>query len=130
MLMICLTFVIATPNGRPGFTPSRDDGKCGQDVLFAVCKQGNCCSSSGWCGASDAHCKSSCAYQCDGNAPISNPGGPNPKPEGNVRSDSRCGVGWSNAPCNPADCCSSQGWCGGSSLHCGTGCQKAFGKCV
>ncbi|KAM0321422.1 hypothetical protein ACHAQA_010138 [Verticillium albo-atrum] len=44
----------------------------------------------------------------------------------------RCGVNQGRQTCarEPgATCCSSAGWCGSSSAHCGTGCQVGFGTC-
>lgn len=44
----------------------------------------------------------------------------------------RCGVNQGRQTCarEPgATCCSSAGWCGSSSAHCGSGCQIGFGTC-
>eukprot|EP00834_Sanchytrium_tribonematis_P006663 NODE_512_length_6656_cov_0.587006.p3 type:complete len:339 gc:universal NODE_512_length_6656_cov_0.587006:377-1393(+) len=101
------------------YTPVRNDGQCGAGFQFAVCITGACCSTSGWCGTSDAHCKTSCQYQCDGKPPSGNTATPTP-----VRSDGRCGAGFGNAICGDGNCCSTSGWCGTSDLHCKTQCAS------
>ncbi|KAH9991677.1 carbohydrate-binding module family 18 protein [Xylariaceae sp. FL0662B] len=42
--------------------------------------------------------------------------------------DGRCGTGVGTT-CGSSFCCSQWGWCGSSSDHCGSTCQKGFGKC-
>jgi hypothetical protein len=44
----------------------------------------------------------------------------------------KCGVFADMLTCegtNFGRCCSQFGWCGGSSMHCGDGCQRDFGEC-
>lgn len=41
-----------------------------------------------------------------------------------------CGPAGGGAACGLNTCCSSAGFCGTSSAHCGTGCQGAFGSCT
>ncbi|PVH79333.1 carbohydrate-binding module family 18 protein [Cadophora sp. DSE1049] len=43
--------------------------------------------------------------------------------------DGSCG-GTKGQKCSGVNCCSSSGYCGTSALHCGTGCQPAFGTCA
>jgi peptidoglycan/xylan/chitin deacetylase (PgdA/CDA1 family) len=54
-------------------------------------------------------------------------------PTGNspVSTDGQCGAskGRSCLGSEFGNCCSSAGWCGKSSDHCGNGCQSAFGNC-
>lgn len=66
---------------------------------------------------------------------------PSPTPNADERSgeagssmqsrDGRCG-GEAGQTCRDSsfgDCCSSQGWCGGTVQHCGNGCRTEFGEC-
>merc|ERR1711990_1282335 len=70
-----------------------------------------CCSSIGWCGKSDAHCK--CTTCVDW--------------RNKWRNDNRCGPnflladGVTPGQCNPegpSPCCSNIGWCGKSDAYC------------
>jgi len=47
---------------------------------------------------------------------------------GDDRTD-RCGSQFGGDSCDQGECCSPYGWCGKSDSHCGSGCQKEFGKC-
>lgn len=40
-----------------------------------------------------------------------------------------CGVESGNVKCGRGQCCSKYGYCGTSSKHCGSGCQRSFGTC-
>ncbi|KAH7095484.1 hypothetical protein FB567DRAFT_460408 [Paraphoma chrysanthemicola] len=63
---------------------------------------------------------------------------PVPTPTGPTSTDGQCGsstegkgqscIGFTG-PDGISECCSSAGWCGRSSDHCGTGCNPLFGKC-
>ncbi|CAG8795462.1 22839_t:CDS:2 [Dentiscutata erythropus] len=44
-----------------------------------------------------------------------------------VTTDGTCGNNTSS--CKPFDCCSFKGFCGGTTAHCGTGCQSDYGVC-
>ncbi|KAI9017010.1 hypothetical protein BC832DRAFT_521885, partial [Gaertneriomyces semiglobifer] len=46
-----------------------------------------------------------------------------------ITKDGRCGVGF-NTACWDGFCCGSNGWCGKTDKHCGTGCQASFGICT
>ncbi|KAF2120461.1 hypothetical protein BDV96DRAFT_266726 [Lophiotrema nucula] len=53
-------------------------------------------------------------------------------PTGKVSTDGTCG-GTTKAICLGStfgNCCSQYGWCGSTTAHCGTGCQKTFGSCT
>ena len=61
---------------------------------------------------------------------------PVPTPTGPTSTDGQCGTANGGQSCigftgpdGISECCSSAGWCGRSSDHCGTGCNAAFGKC-
>jgi hypothetical protein len=87
---------------------------------------GNCCSKYGFCGRDAGHCDltggcqkkfGTCSSPKPGSAPIS--------------TDGRCG-GTNKISClgsTLGDCCSSDGWCGSSELHCEEGCKSQFGIC-
>eukprot|EP00835_Amoeboradix_gromovi_P004902 NODE_415_length_9032_cov_0.580992.p3 type:complete len:332 gc:universal NODE_415_length_9032_cov_0.580992:6862-5867(-) len=97
------------------FGPVRNDGQCGALVGSAACSAGNCCSTFGWCGSTEAHCKSSCSYQCDGLTP---PNATQTSAEVGVRGDGQCGYYFNGATCPPGNCCSIYGFCGNTDLHC------------
>ncbi|EHA54455.1 hypothetical protein MCOR27_003429 [Pyricularia oryzae] len=109
---------IPGPLGGAG-NPVTTDGRCGSAFGNAICgnwPDGNCCSVAGWCGSSSAHCGNGCQ---SGNC--NSTGG------GNVTTDGRCGKDFGNTVCGSwpdGGCCSSAGWCGSSTAHCGTGCQS------
>ncbi|KAM9874215.1 hypothetical protein VDGL01_11718 [Verticillium dahliae] len=99
------------------------DGTCGSNGK--TCKGsafGDCCSASGFCGASTDHCGAGCqtnAGTCSGAA------------NNNISTDGSCGK--NGKVCKGStfgDCCSSGGFCGASTDHCGTGCQASFGTCT
>ncbi|KAF7550637.1 hypothetical protein G7Z17_g5573 [Cylindrodendrum hubeiense] len=49
-----------------------------------------------------------------------------------ISTNGRCGTNFGGTTCieEPgATCCSSAGWCGSTTAHCGTGCQSGFGTC-
>ncbi|KXS14549.1 hypothetical protein M427DRAFT_57462 [Gonapodya prolifera JEL478] len=47
-----------------------------------------------------------------------------------VSTDGRCGTDHGSTTCPDSLCCSSYGWCGSTSTHCGASCQSQFGKCT
>ncbi|KAI1081878.1 carbohydrate-binding module family 18 protein [Whalleya microplaca] len=51
-----------------------------------------------------------------------------PSPTARLSTDGQCGTGFGTT-CGSPYCCSQWSWCGSTSAHCGTGCQKGFGKC-
>lgn len=115
-----LTTLSATPAPTPGSTSP--DGTCGGTNKYQ-CKGstfGDCCSSSGFCGSSTAHCGGGCQASfgtCAGS---------------NLSPDGTCG-GTNKYQCKGSglgDCCSSSGYCGSTTAHCTGGCQSAFGTCT
>ncbi|XP_077981951.1 uncharacterized protein LOC144436957 [Glandiceps talaboti] len=100
----------------------RDDLRCGDN--FPVDNETNtpgecdpysgwpCCSAYDWCGLSKSHC------DC--------PGCVDYRKVVRWRNDMRCGDGFSSlsihiAECDPyssSPCCSTNGWCGNSAIHC------------
>lgn len=44
---------------------SADAAQCGKDAKDAVCPDGLCCSSSGFCGKTENYCGNGCQSQCD-----------------------------------------------------------------
>ena len=107
----------ATPgNISTDGTCGAKNGKTCQGSTF-----GNCCSSSGYCG-STTHCEAGCqpAYG------TCNPG------SGNISTDGACGPknGKTCKGSTFGDCCSSSGFCGKDTAHCGTGCQVSYGTCT
>ncbi|TID18237.1 carbohydrate-binding module family 18 [Venturia nashicola] len=94
----------------------RRDKRCGKDFDDAACQQGQCCSSKGWCGTTDNHCKveNGCQGSC--------------KPTG--FGANRCGTQADGRMCGQDNqfggCCSKNGFCGTSQAHCNKdqGCQS------
>ncbi|KAI0123329.1 hypothetical protein BJ170DRAFT_713483 [Xylariales sp. AK1849] len=102
------------------------DGQCGSNGKTCEGSAfGDCCSSGGWCGGTDTHCGSGC-QETFGNCTS---GGTSP-PSGNVSTDGGCGANGKTCKGSTfGDCCSLSGYCGGSTTHCGAGCQSGFGTC-
>lgn len=97
------------------------DGSCGKNGK--TCKGstfGDCCSSGGFCGGSNDHCDAGCQPtfgDCSAGS-------------GDISTDGACGKNGKTCKGSTfGDCCSSSGFCGGDSEHCGTGCQTGFGTC-
>ncbi|OAL47099.1 glycoside hydrolase/deacetylase [Pyrenochaeta sp. DS3sAY3a] len=123
-----------TPN--PPTTPGGSvstDGTCGVQggKTCSGSTFGNCCSQYGWCGSSTDHCGTGCnssAGTCTGGGTTNPPTTP-AKP---VSSDGTCGT-QGGATCQGSsfgNCCSQYGWCGSTTGHCGTGCNRSFGTCT
>ncbi|KXH60609.1 hypothetical protein CNYM01_00086 [Colletotrichum nymphaeae SA-01] len=97
------------------------DGTCGTNGK--TCKGssfGDCCSSTGFCGKSTAHCDAGC------NAAF---GTCNEAASG-ISADGQCGKNGKTCKGSAfGDCCSSGGYCGKSSDHCDAGCNASFGTC-
>ncbi|KAH6060496.1 hypothetical protein HBI67_137660 [Parastagonospora nodorum] len=111
----------STPTPTPGTGIISPDGSCGGTNKY-VCKGspfGDCCSSSGFCGTSKAHCTAGCQKDF-GTCTITD-----------LSSDGTCG-GANKFKCKGSgfgDCCSSSGFCGSTAGHCTAGCQPTFGTC-
>lgn len=99
--------------------------QCGGSTGY-TCKGssfGNCCSYYGYCGKSDSYCGTGCD---------TNFGECNPTSDGvSNTTNGLCGSQFRATCANfgTKTCCSQYGFCGDSSTHCGTGCQKGFGTC-
>ncbi|KIW48784.1 uncharacterized protein PV06_01349 [Exophiala oligosperma] len=104
-------------------------GNCGvqSDDTVLTCLGstfGNCCSTHGFCGSNATYCGGGCQTAYGSCTPNS----------GLISVDGRCG-----GSSDPGDqiclgsefgnCCSQNGFCGGNSTYCGTGCQEEFGTC-
>ncbi|XP_035687284.1 scavenger receptor class F member 1-like isoform X2 [Branchiostoma floridae] len=104
-------------DGRTCTVKFRADARCGTNFPAPGASPGQCnpysdgpcCSSGGWCGATEAHCT------CNGC-----------KDYRKWRADSRCGADFPAPGANPGQCdpksdrpcCSTEGWCGASAAHC------------
>ena len=109
--LILQLFWFATNAEGPG-------GRC--DATYGPCNAGRCCSLSGWCGSTEAHCYlPSCQQQYTPQPCLSYS-----KP---ISVDGRCST--NGATCGMSRCCSKYSWCGTSDSHCLDGCQIDFGKC-
>ncbi|KAF5664347.1 keratin-associated 5-4 [Fusarium heterosporum] len=111
----------AAAPAAPGPGSVSPDGSCGGTNKF-VCggsTYGDCCSTLGWCGKTTAHCGSLCDSTFGTCGPPSN-----------ITVDGQCGAnGKVCLDSGFGDCCSTDGWCGKETTHCGAGCQKSFGTC-
>ncbi|KAF5232689.1 hypothetical protein FANTH_12860, partial [Fusarium anthophilum] len=164
--------------GHDGLTPGEDeylhwithcesgDGSINDPLAYWHEKRfnptwGACCSGDGICGQSSKYCGEGCqpsAGNCNAAAPLSEttpgPGGVSPdgscggtnkficggSPFGDCCSEQGlCGnstVHCDNnclpdfGTCGPSNCCSGSGWCGKENDHCGAGCQNGFGTCT
>ncbi|KAK6857967.1 hypothetical protein PG995_005666 [Apiospora arundinis] len=118
-------FGACTSVGGGNPPPSGDtstDGSCGANGK--TCKGsvfGECCSASGFCGDSEAHCGPGCQFSASGNCTAA---------DSNVSVDGTCGANGKTCKGSTfGDCCSSSGFCGSTSGHCTAGCQSGFGTC-
>lgn len=122
----------------PTSTPTKKvstDGTCGGTNGF-TCQAstfGNCCSSAGWCGSTTAYCGTGCqsAFGTCGSG-TGTTSAPTPSGTLKVSTDGKC-AGTTGSTCQGStfgNCCSQYGWCGSTTGHCGTGCNKAFGTCT
>ncbi|KAH7216385.1 hypothetical protein DER44DRAFT_857402 [Fusarium oxysporum] len=84
---------------------------------------GNCCSWYGYCGSSDSYCGTG----CDSNFGECKP------PTAAIQNSTNglCGTTFKSTCANygTKTCCSQYGYCGNTTAHCGTGCQKSYGVC-
>ncbi|KAF2115690.1 hypothetical protein BDV96DRAFT_599264 [Lophiotrema nucula] len=114
--------ISATPAPTPTPGSISPDGSCGSKSGYICLGSafGNCCSSSGFCGSSGAHCTAGCQASF-GNCTAAD-----------LSPDGTCS-GANKYKCKGStfgDCCSSSGYCGSDSAHCGSGCQSVFGTCT
>jgi peptidoglycan/xylan/chitin deacetylase (PgdA/CDA1 family) len=107
-----------------GIVISRDQ-KCGGNTgqTCSGSKFGNCCSAYGFCGSSATYCGTG----CDTDFGACNPRDPGVQDTTN----GLCGKQFMATCANfgSKTCCSAFGFCGSESAHCGSGCQKGFGRC-
>ncbi|KAK3384880.1 hypothetical protein B0H63DRAFT_542954 [Podospora didyma] len=122
-----MTHALATPPSSSTATASLSstvstDGRCGNNVTCLGSTFGNCCSSAGYCGGTEAYCSPHTCQRAWG-------GCDNPyTSDGHLKSvDGRCGGANANATTcigsGLGKCCSAAGYCGDSAAHCGAGCQ-------
>jgi hypothetical protein len=106
----------ASSTGSPSI-----DGQCGAHGNICLGSVfGDCCPSGDWCGNSTVHCRSGCQSSFG----TCNTAGDK------VSTDAKCGSnGKTCKGCGFGDCCSSSGYCGDTTGHCGAGCQSGFGVC-
>ncbi|EPE30838.1 Plant lectins/antimicrobial peptide [Glarea lozoyensis ATCC 20868] len=102
------------------------DGVCGtkNSKTCVGSTFGNCCSTTGSCGSTTAHCGVGCQKGSSSACLTTNI----------PTVDGSCGSKSNGLTCAGGDfngqCCSEFGYCGATATHCGTGCQKGFGKCT
>ncbi|KAF6821018.1 Chitin deacetylase-like protein 9 [Colletotrichum sojae] len=115
----------SNPPAASNSNPSRD-GSCGGTNRYN-CQgtgYGDCCSTWGFCGNTTDHCDSGCQGsfgRCSSTTVNLN-----------VSLDGKCGSNNGAETCSGSvfgNCCSQWGFCGSSTVHCGTGCQSGFGTC-
>ncbi|GME29225.1 Carbohydrate esterase family 4 protein [Neofusicoccum parvum] len=132
----------ATSTGK---YPTSTDDSCGATAGRMCLTSGirPCCSSGGFCGGTAEYCGSGCQSEfgsCSApNETLGNPACSWADLGTSPRCDGHCGAKWNNSICNPdagpgdfvkygvfdyGPCCSSEGYCGSTTAHCGTGCQS------
>lgn len=99
--------------------------RCGPQGGNKVCASGLCCSSIGYCNSTAAHCGKHMGKHCQDKFGACFCTGAN--------NGERCGKQGNNKVCADGLCCSSIGYCGRTSDHCGKyqggNCQVNFGNC-
>jgi len=121
-------------------------GNCGPGV--GSCPSGQCCSKYGYCGTTDAHCKSGCqnnygiCYSETSNKKSYTTTKKTTTKKTTTRKTTTKKATTTKLPvsnngmCGPSEgicpgtaCCSKYGYCGNTEAHCGAGCQSEFGSC-
>ncbi|KAJ4268897.1 hypothetical protein NW762_002968 [Fusarium torreyae] len=113
----------ATPTGGLVISPNQ---KCGGNIGYTCqgSRFGSCCSWYGYCGSSESYCGTGCDADFGSCTP--------PESEIQDTTNGLCGSEV-KATCSnygSKTCCSSYGYCGNSTAHCGSGCQGDFGECT
>ncbi|KAL6246524.1 hypothetical protein RBB50_006761 [Rhinocladiella similis] len=128
MLLYSLLFLATRITATVAKTAVSTTGSCGvqSDGDVLTCQDstfGNCCSTHGFCGSNATYCGGGCQTDYGSCTPSSDL----------ISVDGRCG---SSDPSDQiclgsefGNCCSQNGFCGGNSTYCGTGCQEDFGTC-
>ena len=120
-----------TTTATPPQSTISTDGTC-SGAKGLTCQgsvYGNCCSQYGYCGRTNVYCGAGCQSgfgTCGGTPPVSTP------PVNKVSPDGTC-AGVNGYTCKGSafgNCCSKNGYCGGTNAYCGAGCQGGFGTCV
>ncbi|KAF2033572.1 glycoside hydrolase/deacetylase [Setomelanomma holmii] len=128
------------------------DGTCAGTNGFTCTgsSYGNCCSQYGWCGSTTDHCSTGCNSAfgtCSGSAASSvKAASSTPKAVSSTKvsssaaatatkkasTDGTCAgtYGYTCTGSTFGNCCSQYGWCGSTTDHCGTGCNKTYGTCT
>ncbi|KAI5810150.1 hypothetical protein DFH27DRAFT_177829 [Peziza echinospora] len=123
ILTVPLLLSLANMSLYAGADPT-PDGTCGGENDYdCTIDFGKCCSSSGWCGDSTAHCGLGCQREFTLGNGCTNSTSSNSSPDGS------CG-GADAYVCHSAaggKCCSAFGFCGDTIAdYCGAGCQSNF----
>ncbi|KAK9685467.1 hypothetical protein K7432_015493 [Basidiobolus ranarum] len=154
----CNTGSTTTTTNTPTSTPLKQlNEQCGSND--GTCAPGLCCSEWGWCGYSSDHCTGGCqklfgtcnngqetTTSISSTDSVTSSSTINPTstftsntatttdtatatstPIGLKYLDEQCGSKYGS--CAPGLCCGQGGYCGYTSDHCSTGCQKDFGIC-
>lgn len=100
------------------------DSECGtrNGKTCAGSGLGNCCSSNGYCGSTASHCGQGCQKGASSACLTKN------IPSLDSTCGSKAGLTCAGGPFN-GQCCGSTGFCGSTGTHCGSGCQRGFGRC-
>jgi len=96
------------------------------------CTDGYCCSKYGYCGKTDDHCGIGCQANFGKCNKITTTIKKTTQTTNNNKATQTINhkqCGGSFGSCTDGYCCSKFGWCGNSNDHCGSGCQKNFGRC-
>jgi hypothetical protein len=105
------------------------DGTCGGENKYTCLGtvDGDCCSSSGYCGSDSDYCTSGAGCR-----PAFGKCTPEMKEKRHTASsDGSCGMG-SGYTCSGSrwgNCCSASSYCGSEDAFCGEGCQLEYGDC-
>jgi len=125
--------------------PTSTNGRCGKSD--GRCPSGKCCSKYGYCGKSDDHCGKGCQSEfgeCKNTSSTKTKTTTKTttKTKATTKKTTKKTTTKSSLPtstndkcgktdgiCPSGKCCSKYGWCGTTDAHCGTGCQREYGKC-
>ncbi|KAG4090649.1 hypothetical protein H8356DRAFT_1052772 [Neocallimastix lanati (nom. inval.)] len=104
------------------------NGKCGPKNGNKICPKGKCCSKKGYCGETDAYCKSGCQSEFGVCKDTKKSSTKKTTKTSLISKNGKCGPKNGNKICPNNKCCSQYGYCGTSKAYCGKGCQSEFGK--
>ncbi|KAI0173074.1 carbohydrate-binding module family 18 protein [Hypoxylon sp. FL1284] len=112
------------------------DGTCGGEAAYTCPGDTKCCSTHGFCGATDEYCLTTAGCQAEFSNSADSCTEPVDKvsisPDGTCGSEGAGEYGYRCPAEGETTCCSAAGYCGNTPDHCtaDAGCQADYGTCA